>query len=79
MLVPGGKAFILVLNLSNLAFQTLSLTTGADKVAVKEKIDQALKDLLNFPSQFQLLMKFYVLALLKISMGQYSWLKMYIS
>ena len=52
VLVPGGKA--LVLNLSNPAFQTLSLTVGADKVAVKEKIDQALKDLPNFPSQFQI-------------------------
>ena len=52
VLMPDGKA--LVLNLSNPAFQTLSLTTGADKVAVKEKIDQALKDLPNFPLQFQI-------------------------
>ena len=52
MLVPGGKA--LVLNLSNPAFQTLSLTVGADEAAVKEKIDQALKGLPNFPSQFQI-------------------------
>ena len=52
VLVPGSKA--LVLNLSNPAFQTLFLTVGADKVAVKEKIDQALKDLPNFPSQFQI-------------------------
>ena len=52
VLVPGGKA--LVLNLSNPAFQILSLITGADEVAVKEKIDQALKSLPNFPSQYQI-------------------------
>ena len=52
VLVPGGKA--LVLNLSNPAFQTLSLITGADEVAVKEKIDQALKNLPNFPSQYEI-------------------------
>ena len=52
MLVPGGKAFIL--NLSNPLFQTLSLTVGADKMTVKEKIDQALKHLPKFSSQFQI-------------------------
>ena len=51
VLVPGGKA--LVLNLSNPAFQTLSLTAGANKVAVKDKIDQALKRLPKFPTQLQ--------------------------
>ena len=51
VLVPGGKA--LVLNLSNPAFQPL-LITGADEVAVKEKIDKALKLLPNFPSQLQI-------------------------
>ena len=52
VLVPGGKA--LVLNLSNPAFQTLSLITGVGEVAVKEKIDQAIKSLPNFPSQHQI-------------------------
>ena len=52
VLAPGGKA--LVLNLSNPAFQTLSLITGADEMEVKEKIDHALKGLPNFPSQFQI-------------------------
>ena len=52
VLVPGGKA--LVLNLSNPAFQILSLTTGADEVVVKEKIGKALKDLPNFPLQFEI-------------------------
>ena len=52
VLVPGGKA--LVLNLSNSAYQTLSLIAGADEGAVKKKINQALKDLPNFPSQFQI-------------------------
>ena len=50
--MPGGKA--LVVNLSNPAFQTLSLTVGADEMAVKEKIDQAVKGLPNFPSQVQI-------------------------
>ena len=52
VLMPGGKA--LVLNLSNPAFQILSLITGADEVAVKEKIDKALKVLPNFPSQLRI-------------------------
>ena len=52
VLVPGGKA--LVLNLSNPAYQTLSLTAGADEVAVKEKINQSLKGLPKFPSQIQI-------------------------
>ena len=52
VLVPGGKA--LVVNLSNPAFQILSLTAGANEVAVKEKIDQAIKGLPNFPSQAQI-------------------------
>ena len=52
VLMPGGVA--LVLNLSNPAFQKLSLITGADEVAVKEKIDKALKVLPNFPSQLQI-------------------------
>ena len=52
VLAPGGKA--LVLNLSNPAFQMLSLTVGTDEVAVKEKIAQTLKDLPNFPSQFEI-------------------------
>ena len=51
VLIPGGKA--LVLNLSNPAFQTISLTIGSDEVGVKDKIDQALKGLPNFPSQSQ--------------------------
>ena len=52
VLVRGGKA--LVLNLSNPAFQTLSLIDGADELAVKAKIGQVLKGLPNFPSQFQI-------------------------
>ena len=51
VLIPGGKA--LVLNLSNPAFQTISLTIGSDEVVVKDKIDQALKGLPNFPLQSQ--------------------------
>ena len=51
VLVPGGKA--LVLNLSNPAFQTLSLTVGADEVVVRKKIDKALEVLPTYPSQVQ--------------------------
>ena len=52
VLVPGGRA--LVLNLSNPAFQKLSLIAGADEKAVREKINQALEELPNFPSQLQI-------------------------
>ena len=52
VLVPGGRA--LVLNLSNATFQVTSLTDGANKTAVQEKIDQTLAYFPKHPSQQQI-------------------------